>query len=339
MVMRIMHNKQLEKLDFRSLRMLKILLDTGSVTKAGEALSISQPAASRVLAQLRLALGDPLLVRGRHGNTLTPRAEALRPVVSDTLDRVSTLFASRPFDPRDSNLKLKIATTDNGAAIVLAPLAQQLAKSAPNIRIDISPWSTQTLSQLEDGRLDLALYWEKKLPENFHHRSLFREKYACLVRQKHPLLRKLKRDGSLNPREAAGYPQIMMLFPDGDQLVFDDVLQRLGYPPKRIVMTTPYFTSAPLLLAGTDNLILLPSRLGEILKKSAPVALIPLHDDVDFDYRLIWHERTQQDKSRSWIRSQIYNLFPTSTGTAGVRVSNEGNRTSSYQNPLFRPAR
>jgi hypothetical protein len=76
-------------------------------------------------------------------------------------------------------------------------------------------------------------------------------------------------------------------------------------------MSTPYFTSAPLLLAGTDNLILLPSRLGEILAKSAPVALIPLHDDVDFDYRLIWHERTQKDESRSWIRSQIYNLFPT----------------------------
>jgi DNA-binding transcriptional LysR family regulator len=333
MVMRIMHNKKVEKLDFRSLRMLKILLDTGSVTKAGEALSISQPAASRVLAQLRLALGDPLLVRGRHGNTLTPRAETLRPVVSDTLDRVSTLFASRPFDPRDSNLKLKIATTDNGAAIVLAPLAQQLAKSAPNIRIDISPWSTQTLSQLEDGRLDLALYWEKKLPENFHHRSLFREKYACLVRQKHPLLRKLKRDGSLNPREAAGYSQIMMLFPDGDQLMFDDVLQRLGYPPKRIAMSTPYFTSAPLLLAGTDNLILLPSRLGEILVKSAPVALIPLHDDVDFDYRLIWHERTQKDQSRSWIRSQIYNLFVTSNPTDNVPVSQDGIRTSRCAEP------
>lgn len=52
MVIRIMHSKQLEKLDFRSLRLLKILLDTESVTKAGEALSISQPAASRVLAQL-----------------------------------------------------------------------------------------------------------------------------------------------------------------------------------------------------------------------------------------------------------------------------------------------
>ena len=116
----------------------------------------------------------------------------------------------------------------------------------------------------------------------------------------------------------------MMLFPDGDQLVFDDTLQRLGYPPMRIVMTTPYFTSAPLMLAGTDNLILLPARLGEIFAKSAPVALIPLQDDVDFDYRLIWHERTQKDQSRSWVRAQIYSLFSTSTGTADERV--EGTR-------------
>jgi DNA-binding transcriptional LysR family regulator len=128
----------------------------------------------------------------------------------------------------------------------------------------------------------------------------------------------------VNHKEAADYPQIMMLFPDGDQLVFDDLLQRHGHTPKRIVMTTPYFTSAPLLLAGTDNLILLPSRLGEILVKSAPVALIPLHDDVDFDYRLIWHERTQKDQSRSWVRTQIYNLFVVSNTIANVPVSQEG---------------
>ena len=33
-----------------------------------------------------------------------------------------------------------------------------------------------------------------------------------------------------------------MLFPNGNQLVFDNVLQWLGYPAKRIVMSTPYFT-------------------------------------------------------------------------------------------------
>ncbi|MCU1321270.1 MAG: transcriptional regulator [Acidobacteriaceae bacterium] len=50
-------NTFLERLDVRSLRTLKVLLDTRSVTKAGEAMAISQPAASRVLAQLRHAIG------------------------------------------------------------------------------------------------------------------------------------------------------------------------------------------------------------------------------------------------------------------------------------------
>ncbi len=309
--MRIMHNNRgIEKLDFRSIRMLSVLLETGSVTKAGEALSISQPAASRVLAQLRLALGDPLLVRRRHGNTLTPRAEALRPKVSEALDLVSALFAKQAFDPRNANFTLRVATTDYGAATVLAPLMQELAVSAPNVRIDIAPWNTQTLSHLEDGRLDLALYSEGKLPESFHHRGLFLDKYACLVRQAHPLSEKRRRDGSLDPKAAAHFPQIIMLYPDGDRLAFDNVLERLGYPAKRIVMSTPYFTSAPLLVSGTDTLILLPSRLGEVLAQSAPVALIPLHAETDFEYRLIWHERTQKDEGRSWIRTRIYNLFP-----------------------------
>jgi len=312
MGMHIMHNINIDKLDLRSLRMLDVLLETASVTKAGEAMSISQPAASRVLAQLRFALGDPLLVRGRHGNALTPRAQALRPILSEALKLVAKLFAEQVFDPQQATLTLRVATTDYGAATVLAPLLHRLALSAPGIRIDIAPWNQQTLSNLEDGRLDLALYSDSKLPENFHQRALFRDNYTCLVRQKHPLAEKRRRNGSLNPKATALFPHIMMLYPDGDRLVSDDVLERLGHPTKRIVMSTPYFTSAPLLVSGTDTVILLPLRLGEILVKSAPVVLIPLQAETAFGYRLIWHERTQNDQSRSWVRTQIYDLFRTS---------------------------
>jgi hypothetical protein len=108
------------------------------------------------------------------------------------------------------------------------------------------------------------------------------------------------------------------MYPHGDHLTSDDLLKRLGHPAKRIVMNTPYFTSAPLLVSGTDNLILLPLRLGETLTRAAPVVLIALHADTDFEYRRIWHERTQKDQGRSWIRTQIYNLFaiPNRTTTA-----------------------
>lgn len=111
----------LDKLDFRSLRMLKLLLDTRSVTKAGEALGISQSASSRVLAQLRNVLGDRLLVRSRHGNTLTSRAELLRPMMTEALRAISTLFAQEVFEAKSAKLTLRVAATDNGAATVLAP--------------------------------------------------------------------------------------------------------------------------------------------------------------------------------------------------------------------------
>lgn len=302
-------NVTLDRLDLRSLRMLKVLLDTRSVTKAGEALAISQPAASRVLAQLRHALGDPLLVRGRYGNTLTPRGESLRPAVTEALRSISSLFEQGAFEPSKARLSIRIATTDHGAAVVLAPLVQALATLAPGITLEVAPWSTHTLLDLETGRLDLALDAESQLPENFHFRTLFKEQYACLVRRDHPVLKSLRKDGSLNPGSASAYPQIVLLYPVGDRLEGDDVLTVLGRPAKRVAMKTPYFASTPLLLTGTDNLVLLPSRLGRTLAQTAPLSLIPLHAETAFEYRLIWHERTQKDVAIGWLRTQVYRLI------------------------------
>jgi len=207
-----------------------------------------------------------------------------------------------------TKLSVRVATTDHGATVVLAPLVQALAKLAPRITVEVSPWRDQTLSDLETGRLDLALDAESHLSENFHFRVLFKEKYACLVRQGHPLLKALRRDGSLNPGLASAYPQIVLLYPVGNRLEGDDVLARLGHLAKRIALKTPYFTSAPLLLANTDGLIFLPSRLGQTLARSSPLSLIPWHADTDFDYRLIWHERKQKDAGFRWLRDQIYRL-------------------------------
>ena len=302
-------NAPLDRLDLRSLRMLKLLLETRSVTKAGEALSISQPAASRVLAQLRQTLNDPLLVRGRHGNTLTPRGSLLLPTVMEALKAISSLFEQEAFEPSSTKLSVRIATTDHGAAVVLAPFVQALATLAPGITVEVAPWSAQTLSDLETGRLDMALDAESDLPENFHFRTLFEEKYACLVRHDHPVLKALRKDGSLKPSTACAYPQIVLLYPVGDRLEGDDVLAQLGHPAHRIAMKTPYFASAPLLLANTDHLILLPSRLGQTFAQSGLLSLVPLHANTAFEYRLIWHERTQKDVGLGWLRAQIYRLI------------------------------
>ena len=302
-------DEMLEKLEIRSLRLLKHVLDTRSVTKAGEALGLSQPAASRALAQLREALGDPLIMRARQGNTLTPKGDELRPRVTAALEAVSALFKQTVFEPSTAKRKVRIATTDHGATVVLSPLVQALARLAPGITLEVAPWSAQTLADLETGRLDLALDAESPLPDNFHFRTLYKENYACLVRSGHPLLDKLRDDGSLNPALAATFPQLVLLYPIGDRLEGDDPLALLGHPAERVAMRTPYFTSTPVLLAHTNHVALLPSRLGEVLADLAALSVIPLHGDTTFEYRLIWHERTQKDDALTWLRSEVYRVL------------------------------
>ncbi|MBD0275341.1 MAG: LysR family transcriptional regulator, partial [Acetobacteraceae bacterium] len=60
----------LRRLDLNLLPVFAALMRERSVTRAGRALFLSQPAASAALARLRAAFGDELFVR--NGNALEP---------------------------------------------------------------------------------------------------------------------------------------------------------------------------------------------------------------------------------------------------------------------------
>ena len=56
-------------IDLNLLRVMQVVDQEGSVTRAAQRLGLSQPAVSNGLARLRRTLGDPLFVRStqRHG--------------------------------------------------------------------------------------------------------------------------------------------------------------------------------------------------------------------------------------------------------------------------------
>ena len=71
---------------------LKALLDTGNVSKAADALGVTQPTVSQTLKRMRLYFGDELFVRSGNVMRPTPRTMELGPVI----DRLM----------RDINLKI-----------------------------------------------------------------------------------------------------------------------------------------------------------------------------------------------------------------------------------------
>ena len=308
-IMQKVDEQIIQDLDFRSLRFLRLLFQTRSVTRTGEILELSQPAASRVLAKLRTMLGDPLLLRTSKGGTLTPRAQRLEPRVLAALSAIADVFAPETFDPSTSARTFQLASTDYGAATVLPSLLAELSVKSPSLALDVSAWSSHTLADLESGKLDFALYAEGDLPPDFHARLLFKDAQACLLRKNHPLISKADKQGRLLPNQIVKYPQIVMRYPDGLDTGIDEIIGDSGQKSPHVPLRLPYFLVVPLAVIKGEAVACIPLRLAKILAASQNCAALEIKGDYEFSYRLIWHGRMHHDLGFKWLRETIAKLF------------------------------
>ena len=81
----------LDGLDLNLLVALRALLREASVTRAAHRLGQTQPTVSRMLATLRTAFDDELLVRAGRGMSLTPLAKSLRKIGTKMVRKCLTL--------------------------------------------------------------------------------------------------------------------------------------------------------------------------------------------------------------------------------------------------------
>ncbi len=297
-----MRHMELHRADLDLLPVLAALLELRSGTLAAERLGMSQPAVSRALSRLRARFGDRLFVKGARGLIPTARAEGLAAPVTTVLASAAALLAPvAAFDPAREERVFRIATTDYGALAILPHLLPGLTRDAPGIGIEVLPLSRDALRSIAAGDFDLLLYGDDDLPPSCRARVLFKDGYACLLREGHPAARAGKLD--LDAYTAASH-LLVTLF-GGRQGVVDDALAALGRS-RRIAAFLPYFSLAPLLLAESDLILTLPARAaaahagrGGFMTLPPPVDLPP------FTYRLVWHERAQDDPASAWLRSRI----------------------------------
>lgn len=243
-------------------------------------------------------------MRTRHGHTLTSRAEALRGPLERALRAIEEVVSAATFDPKTTTRVFRVASTDYGVVAVIARIAARLTVEAPGVRIDIAPFTTDTLVQLEGGVMDLALWTDDALPPDFHYRRLFKDSYVCVLRRGHPLLRV---QANRVMRALSEYPQVIALYPSGAGLVSDEVLAELGIPGGRVALRTPYFSSAGWLLGEGDLVMCMPARMADrLISTASGLARVELPGSkLCFEYRCLWHARAHQDPGTRWLRELI----------------------------------
>ncbi len=285
----------LRGIDINLIMVLDSVLTERNLTRAGEAIGLTQPAVSGSIAKLRKIIGDPLLVRSGRSFELTERAKELQPIVNEALNEIGRTFNLRPmFDPRTSDRQFRIAASDYALSVMTAPLLAVLAEEAPEASVDFD--GLNNIDPVDLLRKDVVIAGGNRLVPG-KHQSLFSDTFVCLVREDHPRLQ----NGALSVEDLRQMPYIDVAFSGEIVMVANDALISAGVSP-RVAMTVPGFLPMPFMIAGTDMYGFVPARVAEryAAKLGLVVAQTPLSHRtlVEVAY---WHPSKSDDPALQWL--------------------------------------
>lgn len=147
-------------MDFRQLKALLAIADTGSMTKAAEMLNIVQPAVSRQLKLLEEDVGAVLFERHRLGMQLTPDGEILAAYARRVLQELER--ARSEIRPGQHALqgKVSVGLLPSTAERLACTLVSRCAQEFPGIRLQfLVGYAGHMQTWLEQGETDLALLY------------------------------------------------------------------------------------------------------------------------------------------------------------------------------------
>ena len=294
----------LSNLDFNLLKVLDALVSERNVTRAGRRLGRSQPAVSNALQRLRLLLGDDLLVRGPGGFTLTPRAEAMRGPLRESIALIESCLAQEPqFDPSKAAGLFRLSAPDRLSIALLPSLFARLQRLAPSMALQVvTADRQQALDLLENDRVDLSLGWFDGKPPHIHQEVLLEENMFCVFRRDHPLLKRGKR---FDIEAVLSFPHLIVSATGQRSAVFDALLLRRGLK-REAMMTVTNFTAVPELLRHSDMIGVFTKLAADVFHKSFALATRPVPLDIGkIATHLAWHVRYERDRKHIWLRQQI----------------------------------
>ena len=290
----------LRRIDLNLLVTLDALLAEHSVTRAARRLHLAQPTVSVQLARLRELFADPLLLPGPRGMRPTARADALREPLQQALAGLAQAIApAAPFDPAHAQRVWRIAATDYAIGTLIQPMLPTLRAQAPGIRLALISLDPPTLARrAAQGQVDLACHIPEDAPPGLRSRKLFTEHYVLAGRHDHP---QLKRRPSL--RQFCRLSHVIVS-PDGGGFhgATDTALKQQGLE-RSVVLSVPDFGALLSILAGTDLVAMVPSRLasGHPALRVQPAPLpVP-----GFDMHMLWPERLHRDAAHQWLRNLV----------------------------------
>jgi DNA-binding transcriptional LysR family regulator len=202
--------------------------------------------------------------------------------------------------------------------VILPNLLREMAILAPHASVTVVPASRIDLtSQIDVGRVDIALGSFSSLPHRLREHVLFEERDMMVVATDHPLAGKEisledfsrlpllvvstggSEDGVLSER---GLTRRTEMF---DRQALISAFNMIGKCPQ-LKMVQPHFLAVPCLLLGTEMAAIVPASLAKLFSQSGRACPAELPWQVPpRAVQMVWHERHTRDPGHEWLRMML----------------------------------
>ena len=297
--------------DLNLLPVMTTVARAGSVTRAAEALHLSQPAVTKRLNRLRRLFRDPLFVPNPSGVAATSTAKAIVDSVDRAVDSLrSVLDPPSIFDPARHRGTFRVYMTDAGQVTVLPGLMASAAREAPHAKLIVEGYSQTALRSfaLQSGCADLAVGCLARISESWRSQLLLEDPYVGLVRKGHPEI------GHRLSLEAFLRAPHLVYRPAGDdyhaqELFIDRCFLSTGIR-RRVAVSLGHADGLAEVVARGQYLALIPRTLAQSCLQDGRCRTVTLPVDVPpVRIAQYWNERFHHDAAHRWLRNSLQCLF------------------------------
>jgi DNA-binding transcriptional LysR family regulator len=173
----------------KQLRAFCFAAQSGSISKAAERLSLSQPSVSLQIQALERELGITLFERRGPRIRLTPEGESLYELALPLVDGIDAL--PERFQSHARNLnggRLNIAAGESSTLYILPGLLKTFMAQHPNVRVKLHPVpASQMLEALRNDEVDFGIGSMLDLPDDLLYRAIYSYGLSLIAPRDHPL--------------------------------------------------------------------------------------------------------------------------------------------------------
>lgn len=284
--------------DLNLLKVFEALYEEGGAGRAAIRLELTQSAVSAALGRLRDLYGDHLFVRTGRGLKPTSKAEELRPLISEALNKcrqsLMLMHAHSGFGGRTVTLGL----SDDYEVALGGDLIRRLQENAPGLRLILRQTNSLLAGEMLMARqMDLSLTAGGTVTATLGRQVLGTGRYASLF------------DPDFAPAELTLEEFLrrdhLLISSGGFVGMVDEVLASRGLT-RRIRASTTHFAALPHLLLGSDCVATLPAHAAAALARMAGLRYMecPL-DTPRYSVELGWRNDSLRDpviqQLKAWV--------------------------------------